>query len=158
MRIDGKYLQYALNILAFLVGLVTLFSLYIWLSEFSGGQENPFVFGTPFTLAQVAAIFGGLGLIAGFAGHRDSQLQRKMRLIGNLYLFSALGFTLFGLMLPIENWIRQGDLDVDPLIGWIVTAELLVAIVAFVAGTFIWIRSIIGLIGEDKPDDCTGSS
>ena len=158
MQIDGKYLQFALNILAFPVGFVTFFSLYIWFSEFPGGHENPFVFGTPFTLAQVAAIFGGLGLIAGFAGRRDSQLRRKMRLVGNLYLFSAFGFTLFGLMLPIENWIRQGNLDVVPLIGWIVTAELLVAIVAFVAGTFIWMRSIIGLVGEDKPDDCTESS
>ena len=143
-----KTLQRALNILSYLVGFVTFVALYVWLSEFPNAGDNPYVFGTPFTLAQVTAIFGGLGLVAGFSGQHDSGLRRRMRLVGNLYLVSAFGFTLFGLLIPIEGRLLQGIWEAEPVTPWIVAIALLVAISAFVLGTFFWIRSISRLIGR----------
>ena len=82
--------------------VVTWFAVFFWLLTFIGQDENPLATGSPFTLAQVISIFGAFGLAGGFAGGVVPEfLRRKMLLMGILYLMSALGFSLIGMMLPI---------------------------------------------------------
>ena len=146
------------TILIWAIVVVTLFAVLFWIIAFVGDRESAYPVGTPFTAAQVAAIFGGFGLVVGFSGHRDSDLRQKMRLVGVLFTLSALGFSLMGMLLPLSESFSTGSSGSASLIGWILAIDFSVVIVSFTAGTFIWLSLVKRLIGEDKPDTETGRS
>lgn len=147
-----------LTTLIWAIVAVTFFAVLFWIIAFAGERDSTYPVGTPFTLAQVAAIFGGFGLVAGFSGHRDSDLRQKMRLVGVLYILSALGFSLMGMLLPLSDSFSTGSSGLTSLIGWILAIDFSVVIISFTVGTFIWLSLVKRLIGEDKPDIETGCS
>ena len=74
-----------------------------WFLTFIGDplEEIHYASGSPFTLAQVMAIFGAFGLAGGFSSYGDDALRLNLRRVGVVYLFSALGFAIFGMIFPI---------------------------------------------------------
>ena len=68
--LDGPLFEKILRILIIVVGGFAIPAVFLWFLSFLGAKENPLASGTPFTLAQVMAIFGGFGLVAGFSDPR----------------------------------------------------------------------------------------
>lgn len=128
------------------LGVSAAFAISFWLFAYLPNPSHPYIDGSPFTLAQVAAIFGGLGLAAGFSGRVDGRLRILIRLTGVLYLVSALGFSLFGMTLPLSaddaQWKNSGH-----VLEKMHFAFLLMAMGGFSLGTMIWVSSIHRLLG-----------
>ena len=86
---------------------------FIWNLSFltSPALGNPYDSGSPFTLAQVMAIFGAFGLAAGFSDRVERKLKQDMRRVAICHFVSALCFCLLGLLLPATpyaNAVRRG--------------------------------------------------
>lgn len=128
------------------LGSSAAFAISLWLLAYLPDPSHPYIGGSPFTLAQVAAIFGGLGLAAGFSDRVSGGLRLTLRLTGVLYLVSALGFSLFGMILPLSAddalWKNFGH-----VLEKMHFAFLLMAMGGFSLGTIIWVSSIHRLLG-----------
>lgn len=103
--------------------------------------DNPYATGSPFTLAQVMAIFGAFGLVAGFSDHIGHELKRDMRRVAIYHFVSALCFCLLGLLLPAMPHAKEGTVAL-----WILTAAILISIsgaaLSFSWGTVGWLSKI----------------
>ena len=112
--------------------------------------NNPYAAGSPFTLAQVMAIFGGIGLVAGFSDHVGHRLKRDMRLVAISHFVAALCFCLLGLLLPATPYAEEGTASF-----WIVVVAVLLAIcgaaVSFSFGTAAWVISIPRILRNKEP-------
>ena len=133
-----------IRLVAGTIAVTTMVAAILWFAHFLTNQESPFPFGNLFALTQVAAIFCGLGLVAGFSSNVHPSLGREMRRVSILYLLSALGFSLAGMLLPasassINNEPRQ-------LFEFITATSFLVAAISFGIGTFLWTSCIPRLI------------
>ena len=71
--------------------------------------DNPYATGSPFTLAQVMAIFGAFGLAAGFSDRVEQELKVTMRRVAIYHFVSSLSFCLLGLLLPGDTVCRGGN-------------------------------------------------
>ncbi len=104
-------------------------------------RDNPYATGSPFTLAQVMAIFGAFGLAAGFSDRVEQKLRRDMRRVAIWHFVSAFCFCLLGLLLPAIPYAEEGTAAY-----WIIVAGILAAIggaaVSFTCGTADWVSNI----------------
>ena len=125
-----------------------------WLETFSK-PDNADVGGYLFTLAQVMAIFGGFGFVAGFSKYGDGEFRLQLRRAGALHLISALGFSLLGMILPFSNdevvWANYGVVLYVPNI-----AAALMAIFGFGVGTFLWVSQLHKLLDPQNDADVNG--
>lgn len=122
--------------------------------------DNPYATGSPFTLAQVMAIFGAFGLAAGFSDRVEQELKRDMRRVAICHFVSALCFCLLGLLLPAIPFVEEGTVGY-----WIIAIAVLVSIgaaaVSFSLGTVGWLSGIPRIIGNMEtvgPEDCRSSN
>ena len=145
-----SHLDSILDVVLFVVGLATglasALAIVLWLYAYLPDPGHPYIGGSPFTLAQVSAIFGGLGIAVAFSNQVCGQLRHLLRIAGVLYLVSALGFSLFGMILPLsisdELWATQGD-----ILEGMHFSFLLMAMGGFSLGTIIWVSRIHRLLG-----------
>ena len=124
--------------------------------------ENPYVSGSPFTLAQVMAIFGAFGAVAGFSDRVEVTLKRAMRRVAILHFVSALCFCLLGLLLPALPYAKEGTASF-----WIIIVSLLISIgaaaLSFSWGTIEWLYNICSIVENKetcrcRPEACLGDS
>ena len=112
--------------------------------------DNPYATGSPFTLAQVMAIFGAFGLAAGFSDRVEQELKRDMRRVAIYHFVSALCFCLLGLLLPAIPYAEEGTAS-----SWIIVVAVLVAIcgaaISFSWGTADWISNIPRILKNKEP-------
>ncbi len=103
--------------------------------------DNPYATGSPFTLAQVMAIFGVFGLAAGFSDRVEQELKRDMRRVAIFHFVSALCFCMLGLLLPAIPYAEEGT-----TVYWFIVVAILVAIcgaaISFSWGTADWLSNI----------------
>ena len=127
----------------------------IWfdsLQDGLSGLSKSIPTGTPFTLAQVVAIFGALGLAGGFSNYGNRSLQTHLRLVGVIYLLSALGFVMLGLLLPTIT------LELKETTRYIMTSLILAYLVlggvCFAGGTLYWLLLLATgkLLGNSEND------
>ena len=144
------HLESALTVIFSVIGIAlgfsAAFAIILWLYAYLPNPDHPYIGGSPFTLAQVAAIFGGLSIAAGFSDQVNGLLRFALRLAGVLYLASALGFSLFGMILPLsaddELWASQGH-----VLEKMHFVFLLMAMIGFSLGTMLWVSIIHRLLG-----------
>jgi len=109
--------------------------------------DNPYATGSPFTLAQVMAIFGAFGLAAGLSDRVERELRRDMRRVAICHFVSALCFCILGLLLPAIPYAEGGTVG-----SWIIVIAVLVSIgaaaISFSLGTVGWLSSIPRIIGD----------
>ena len=112
--------------------------------------DNPYATGSPFTLAQVMAIFGAFGLAAGFSDRVEKKLKRDMRLVAIYHFVSALCFCMLGLLLPAIPYAQEGTAAY-----WIIVVAILVAIcgaaLSFSWGTVSWLYHIPRILKNEDP-------
>ena len=112
--------------------------------------DNPYATGSPFTLAQVMAIFGAFGLAAGFSERVEQRLRRDMRRVAICHFVSALCFCLLGLLLPAIPYAEEGAASY-----WIIVAGILATIcgaaILFSVGTVGWIANIPSILKDENP-------
>ena len=138
-----------LGILMSFVLLLTWLAVFLWFFAFLNRDENPFATGSPFTLAQVAAIFGAFGLAGGFAGEVVPRLlRRKILFMGILYLISALGFSLLGMMLPALASSNPGT-DANLVLTILNSTAFMMGAISFGAGNTMFLYVSYKLI-KDK--------
>ena len=153
MRIFKSFaslLESGLTVILFVIGITlglsAALAIMLWLYAYLPNPDHPHIGGSPFTLAQVAAIFGGLGIAAGFSAQVNGWPSFILRLAGMLYLISALGFSLFGMTLPLstddELWARQGH-----VLEKMHFVFLTMAMFGFSFGTMLWVSTIHRLLG-----------
>lgn len=126
--------------LASLAAYVAIISVLFWFVMYFTNIPNVSISGSPFTLAQVMAIFGGFGVAGGFSNYGDCRLRRELRLVGALHLLSALGFGLLGMISPMS--IEAAALDISwsvPVFAILISASLIVALGGFSVGTMLWV-------------------
>ena len=140
-----------LRILILLVGGFAIPAVFLWFLSFLVAKENPLASGTPFTLAQVMAIFGGFGLVVGFSDRVPCEIRRPLRLMASLFLLSALHFCLMGMLLPALTVAEGGTVSGYLLVGAILVT-ITVSAVSFGLGTFMWAAQLGELI--NKPKKC----
>ena len=113
-------------------------------------SDNPYATGSPFTLAQVMAIFGAFGLAAGFSERVEQVLKRVMRRVAIYHFVSALCLCMLGLLLPAIPYVTEGTASY-----WIIVVAVLVAIcgaaVSFSLGTADWISHIPRFLKDKEP-------
>ncbi len=118
--------------------------------------ENVYASGSPFTLAQVMAIFGAFGLVAGFSDRVEQELKNTMRRVAILHLVSALCFCLLGLLLPTIPYLEEGTAAY-----WIIlvsfTITILGSALSFSWGTIEWLFDIPKILGNEEMEE-RGSS
>lgn len=160
----GRIAEIAIMVLTGTIGALTYPAAFIWIITFIGGHENSAAFGTPFTLAQVIAIFGAFGLAGGFTNFGTSEFRRLLRLMATLYLISALSFCLMGMLLPAVALADEKTASTHMLIAWLI-GLIIVAAVAFSTGTLLWMSLIRQLTRKEqriKPQEhcllCHGGS
>lgn len=116
--------------------------------------DNPYATGSPFTLAQVMAIFGAFGLVAGFSDRVEQELKVTMRRVAIYHFVSSLSFCLLGLLLPAIPYAEEGTASY-----WIIVAAVLAAIVgaalSFSWGTAVWISNIPRILKNEEPAEST---
>ena len=112
--------------------------------------DNPYAAGSPFTLAQVMAIFGAFGLAAGFSDRVQQKLRRDMRRVAIYHFVSALCFCLLGLLLPAIPYAEEGTAGY-----WLIVVAVLAAIcgaaVSFAFGTADWISNVPRILNNKEP-------
>ena len=143
--LDGPLFEKILRILIVAVGGFAIPAVFLWFLSFLGAKENPLASGTPFTLAQVMAIFGGFGLVAGFSDRVACDLRRPLRRMATLFLLSALCFCLMGMLLPALAVAEGGTASTYLLVGAVLGA-IAVSSVSFCLGTFMWANQLGRLI------------
>ena len=116
--------------------------------------DNPYATGSPFTLAQVVAIFGAFGLAAGFSDRVDQKLKRDMRRVAICHFVSALCFCLLGLLLPTIPYAKEGTAWFC-IIVVAVLAAIWVAAFSFSLGTTYWIFNIPKILKNEEPVEPT---
>ena len=141
-----------LRILILLVGGFAIPAVFLWFLSFLVAKENPLASGTPFTLAQVMAIFGGFGLVAGFSDRVACHIRYPLRRMATLFLLSALCFCLMGMLLPALTVAEEGTVPGYLLVG-AVAGSLAVAALTFYWGIFMWADQLGWLI--NKPKNCS---
>ena len=129
------------------IGVFAIPAVFIWISKFIDDPGKPLIGSTPFTLAQVMAIFGAFGLAGGFGSHGTARFRRSLRLVATLFLISALCFALLGMLFPGLASAQSGTTSRDLLAGAILGA-ISVGTLAFTAGTFLWMSLIPELLCE----------
>ena len=139
----------ALAILVFVIGALAYPAAVFWILAFLAGNENPYAIGTPFTLAQVMAIFGAFGLAGGFSSHGTSDLRRGLRLMATLYLISALCFCMIGMLLPVVTTMDTG-FSSNALTAFVLLV-IAVAATGFNTGTWVWACIIVELLHREEP-------
>ena len=111
--------------------------------------ENAYASGSPFTLAQVMAIFGAFGLAAGFSDRVEEKLKGSMRRVAILHFVSALCFCLLGLLLPAIPYLKEGTVSF-----WIIAVSVAITIVgsalSFSWGTIEWLSNIPRILGNNE--------
>lgn len=139
--------------LAWLVGWIVVLAIISWFALFFGSsvRENPYFSGSPFTLAQIMAIFGGFGLAGGFSNYGCPQLRDKIRLVGVAYLISALGFTLLGMLIPLLPITANSEMNESALLVMIVPA-FVAAIAGFVLGTILFLWCVGAIIADESSE------
>ncbi len=147
ISIDG--FMYVIGVV---VGFIAFIAVVLWFLAYFSNNDKPDIGAPLFTLAQVMAIFGGFGFVAGFSGHRYSQLKNNMRYVGALHLISALGFSLLGMMLPISTGADVKSFDGAFLVALSIAAFLMAA-VGFTLGTILWVSQLHKLMGYQNPND-----
>ncbi len=138
------------NVLMIVIGAIAAFAIpavFIWIATFIGDPESPLVGGTPFTLAQVMAIFGAFGLAGGFGSQGTAKFRRSLRLVATLFLISALCFSLLGMLFPGLASAEEGTTSTHVLVGALIGA-LALAGLAFLAGTVLWMSLVPELLCE----------
>lgn len=133
------------------VGVIALFAVSLWFLQFVGDPErtSSYAGGSPFTLAQVMAIFGAFGIAGGFSSVLgDLKLRSSLQRMGALYTLSALAFSLLGMLLPIVPSASGGTSHT--FLVWVTGAAFLVAAVTFVLGTMVLLLRIGELLTADK--------
>ena len=141
----------AAALLATIIALIYT-GVFIWnISLITGTiEDNPYAMGSPFTLAQVMAIFGAFGLAAGFSDRVNKKLRRVMRDVAIHHFVSALCFCLLGLLLPAIPYLKEGTASF-----WITVVAVLAAIgvaaVAFSLGTAKWLSNIPSILENKEP-------
>ena len=115
--LDGPLFEKILRILIIVIGGFAIPAVFLWFLSFLGAKDNPLASGTPFTLAQVMAIFGGFGLVAGFSDRVACDLRRPLRRMATLFLLSALHFCLMGMLLPALT-VAEGGTASSYSPGW----------------------------------------
>ena len=138
--------------LMFLIGAIGVFAIpavFIWISNFIDNPGKPLSGGTPFTLAQVMAIFGAFGLAGGFATDGTARFKRSLRLVATLYLIAALCFTLLGMLFPGLTSSEEGTAANHLLVGFS-AAAITVAAAALFVGTLLWASLVRELLCEDE--------
>ena len=118
--------------------------------------ENVYASGSPFTLAQVMAIFGAFGLAAGFSDRVKEELKNTMRRVAVLHFVSALCFCLLGLLLPTIPYLEEGTVSY-----WIILVSVMITILgsalSFSWGTIEWLFCIPKILGNEEMEQ-RGSS
>ena len=128
--------------------VVTWFAVFFWFLTFLNPDENPFVTGSSFTLAQVVSIFGAFGLAGGFAGGAVPEfLRRKILIMGILYLISALVFSLVGMMLPALASSNPGT-DENLILTILNSTVFTMGAIAFGAGNTMFVYVSYKLITD----------
>ncbi len=148
-KVLWRVIEITLRILITTVGVFAIPATFFWLLSFLGAEENPLASGTPFTLAQVMAIFGGFGLVVGFSDQVACDLKRPLRFMATLFLLSALCFCLMGMLFPALAVAEDGTVSGDLLVGAILGA-FAVSAVSFGFGIFMWAFLLGGLIDKTK--------
>ncbi len=136
---------------AMMVVVIAFSAIFLWFVQLFGDPEQATydLVGSPFTLAQVMAIFGAFGIAGGFSTYGNSYLRSSLRLAGVFYILSALGFSLLGMMLPI--FLSPNDGPSPPkYLEWVTLGAFGVAAVTFCWGTFVLLFSIGELLTGDK--------
>ena len=134
---------------------------FLWFIQFVNdpGQTSPYASGSPFTLAQVMAIFGAFGVAGGFSTYGSPGLRLNLRRVGVSYILSALGFSFLGMTMPILPLADEGTYSQTVLLVLTLGAFLVVA-VTFYFGTLMLLISIGSLLAGDdeheKRDECRG--
>lgn len=147
--LKGRLLETGLMILIATIVALIYPAVFLWFITFVGNQDNPLASGTPFTLAQVMAIFGAFGLAGGFATYGTREFRRSLRLVATLYLTAALFFSLIGMLLPALVSSEDGTTSNYVLVGSILGAVILAG-GTFTAGTFLWMSRIPELLREGE--------
>ena len=115
-------------------------------------MKNAYASGSPFTLAQVMAIFGAFGLAAGFSDRVEEKLKGSMRRVAILHFVSALCFCLLGLLLPAIPHLKEGTVSF-----WIIAASVAITIVgsalSFSWGTIEWLSNIPRILGNNESQE-----
>ena len=119
---------------------------FFWIVAYLEGEANPYATGTPFTLAQVMAIFGAFGLAGGFGSYGSLQLRHRLRLMATLYLLSALCFCIMGMLLPVAATTTSAS----PLLTIAVLGSIVVAAVTFSLGTGLWAVLVFELLHSEN--------
>ena len=139
---------------ALTVGVVALLAVFFWFLQFLGDPEQTasYANGSPFTLAQVMAIFGAFGIAGGFSAYGSSDLRSSLRLVGVFYVLSALGFSLLGMMLPILLSADEGTSS-HTYLAWATLGAFTMAAATFYGGTLVLLSSIGTLLTGDEEDE-----
>ena len=100
---------------------------FLWNISFLAGPalDNPYATGSPFTLAQVMAIFGAFGMVASFSDRVEQRLRRSMCWVAVCHFLAALSFCLLGLILPAIPHAQEGTAGY-----WIIIVAILGSILA----------------------------
>ncbi len=114
--------------------------------------ENTYVSRSPFTLAQVMAIFGAFGLAAGFSDRVEGKLKSSMRSVAILHFVSALCFCLLGLLLPVIPFLKEGTVAFW-IVAVSVTMTILGSALSFSWGTIEWLSNISRILGNDENEE-----
>lgn len=136
---------------AIMVGVIALSATTLWFLQFLGDpkQAASYASGSPFTLAQVMAIFGAFGIAGGFSNYGNQDLRSSLRLVGVFHILSALGFSLLGLMLPILPY-TDGGTSSRTYVEWGIGGAFVVAAATFCCGTLGLLFSIGKLLTGGK--------
>ena len=146
------------------LGVILWFVSFLAFQDGLSGRPNSFPTGTPFTLAQVVAIFGAFGLAGGFSSYGDAVLRRKLRRVGIIYLLSSLAFATLGLLLSGAAFLLvEGQHPaVAVVMAALIFVILMVAAGCLAAGTFDWLSVIGKLLSngkeEEEPKHCSPCS
>ena len=152
-----RLIRWIVKSFAGLIGFIVVLAMLSWLAVFFGSpvSERPYFSGSPFTLAQVMAIFGGFGLAGGFSNYGCPRLRYRIRLVGVTYLISALGFTLLGMLSPLLPSTANDETNEIPLLVMIVPA-FVAAIAAFGLGTILFLWCVGAIIEDESSESSEG--
>ena len=132
-------------IFQYAVGVAALTAVALWLLAYLPNPHQSNIIGSPFTLAQVTAIFGGFGVAAGFSKYGDRGLRLQLRRAGALNILSALGFSLLGMLLPISA--AEGLTgSFETFLLFMSGVALILAMMGFASGTVIWVSQLHKLL------------
>ena len=151
-KVSAQVAVYFMVIVTFVVGGLAPMAISIWSIVLVVDGDNQLVFGDPFTLAQVIAIFAGFGLFAGFSSTVSATLRRSLRWMANLYLLSAVSFVMLGLFLPALS-TADGEVQSSNVVVGIVAICILLGSLMFSMGTFVRALHIPSLLENGETNE-----